>query len=32
MGLVMIGCGMMVKRMRVLGVSVRKIKALTVKM
>jgi hypothetical protein len=31
MGLVMICCGMMVKRMGVLGVSVRKIKAVTVK-
>jgi hypothetical protein len=29
MGLMMICCGMAVKRMRMLGVSVRKIKALT---
>jgi hypothetical protein len=32
MGLMMICCGMTVKRMGMLGVSVRKMKALTVKM
>jgi hypothetical protein len=32
MGLMMICCGMALKRMGVLGVSVRKMKALTVKM
>jgi hypothetical protein len=32
MGLMMICCGMAVKRMGMLGVSVRKMKALTVKM
>jgi hypothetical protein len=31
MGLMMICCGMTVKRMEMLGVSVRKMKALTVK-
>jgi hypothetical protein len=32
MGLIMICCGMAVKRIGMLGVSVRKVKALTVKM
>jgi hypothetical protein len=32
MGLMMVCCGMAVKRMGMLGVSVRKTKALTVKM
>jgi hypothetical protein len=32
LGLIMIRCGITVKRMRMLGVGVRKIKALTVKM
>jgi hypothetical protein len=32
MGMIMICCGMTVKRMGMLGVSVRKMKALTVKL
>jgi len=32
MGLMMICCGMVLKKMRMLGVSVRKMKALTAKM